>query len=238
MLYGFGSNGGRVTTMIGCSVNNSISITSIDTVVSIGSYVAAGTLTLGTSAAVWQGYGNIYNWGTFTITNSGGGVFQENGQHGNPSGSATTINLTSSTYTLSTTDAINAHISFAGSLSAPGTITFPNPPVDRILRYNCFNDTSQPLTLVVTGGTYSVTLAPGTFLDVAVSNGNVIAADGTLSQPSRVGQLTDLSGGTASGTLAAVPAAYSQTEIANALASLSAKVNALELIIHNAGISL
>lgn len=37
--------------------------------------------------------------------------------------------------------------------------------------------------------------------------------------------LTDSSGGTASNTIAAIGGTYSQTEVANAIASLAAKVN-------------
>lgn len=39
--------------------------------------------------------------------------------------------------------------------------------------------------------------------------------------------LTDNSGGTASDTIAAIGGTYSQTEVANAIASLAAKINAL-----------
>lgn len=42
-----------------------------------------------------------------------------------------------------------------------------------------------------------------------------------------VADLTDNSGGTASGTIAVIGATYSQTEVANAIASLAAKINAL-----------
>lgn len=42
-----------------------------------------------------------------------------------------------------------------------------------------------------------------------------------------IATLTDDSGGTASDTIAAIGATYSQTEVANAIASLTAKVNAL-----------
>lgn len=60
------------------------------------------------------------------------------------------------------------------------------------------------------------------------------------SQPTRVGQLTDNSGGSATGTIAAITAGagYTQADMLaakNAIASLTAKVNALELIMHNKG---
>lgn len=55
-----------------------------------------------------------------------------------------------------------------------------------------------------------------------------------VGQASRVGQLTDSTGGTVSSTLAA---GITDTVAKNAIASLAAKVNALELIVHNTGIS-
>jgi pectate lyase-like protein len=58
-----------------------------------------------------------------------------------------------------------------------------------------------------------------------------------VSQAARAGQLTDNSGGTASATIAVVPSTYSQSELANALASLAKKINALETIIHSVGLS-
>lgn len=44
---------------------------------------------------------------------------------------------------------------------------------------------------------------------------------------STIAELTDSSGGTASGTIAAIGGTYSQSEVANAIASLAAKVNSL-----------
>jgi hypothetical protein len=53
-------------------------------------------------------------------------------------------------------------------------------------------------------------------------------------QAARAGQLTDSTGGSVSGTLAA---GITDTVAKNAIASLAAKVNALETIIHNLGLS-
>jgi hypothetical protein len=50
-------------------------------------------------------------------------------------------------------------------------------------------------------------------------------------QPTRIGALTDSSGGTASGTIAAI----SDTATKNAVASLVSKVNALEALLSAAG---
>lgn len=53
-------------------------------------------------------------------------------------------------------------------------------------------------------------------------------------QASRVGQLTDSTGGTPSTTL---PAGITDTNAKNAIASLAAKVNALETVLHNKGLT-
>lgn len=53
----------------------------------------------------------------------------------------------------------------------------------------------------------------------------LIPASGT--QTAAITDLTDNSGGTAADTIAAIGATYSQTEVANAIASLAAKVNEL-----------
>ena len=53
----------------------------------------------------------------------------------------------------------------------------------------------------------------------------ILSESGT--QGSAIADLTDSSGGTASDTLAAISATYSQSEVANSIASLAAKVNAL-----------
>lgn len=47
------------------------------------------------------------------------------------------------------------------------------------------------------------------------------------SDGSTITDLTDNSGGTAADTIAVIGATYSQTEVANAIASLAAKINAL-----------
>jgi hypothetical protein len=46
-------------------------------------------------------------------------------------------------------------------------------------------------------------------------------------QPSAITDLTDNSGGTAADTIAAIGATYNQTEVRNAIASLAAKINAM-----------
>jgi hypothetical protein len=74
---------------------------------------------------------------------------------------------------------------------------------------------------------------------------NIAQAGGTLSfygakqqqQQTRVRQLSDKSGGTAADTIALIPNTYNQSELANTIASLTAKINALEAIVHNLGLS-
>lgn len=58
-----------------------------------------------------------------------------------------------------------------------------------------------------------------------------------VAQPARVGQLTDGTTGTPSNTIPDAGAVYVQATINNIHASLLAKINALELIIHNLGAS-
>ena len=48
-----------------------------------------------------------------------------------------------------------------------------------------------------------------------------------MAEGAAVVPLTDNSGGTASNTIADVPAAYNEANLANAIASLTAKVNAI-----------
>lgn len=49
----------------------------------------------------------------------------------------------------------------------------------------------------------------------------------SAAQPSAITNITDNSGGTASGTIAAIGATYDQDEVRNAIASLAAKVEEL-----------
>ena len=56
-------------------------------------------------------------------------------------------------------------------------------------------------------------------------------------QPSNIGQLTDSSGGTASTTIAAIGGTYAQAEVANAVASLAAKINSLERALEDAQVT-
>ncbi len=58
-----------------------------------------------------------------------------------------------------------------------------------------------------------------------------------IARPTRAGQLTDSTTGTPSGTIADVGAAFSQSGLNNIHASLLAKINALETILHNLGLT-
>jgi hypothetical protein len=63
-----------------------------------------------------------------------------------------------------------------------------------------------------------------------------------LTEPSRVGQLTDSTGGSVTSTLASIAAgtSYTQADMVaakNAIASLAAKVNALEVALHSLGLT-
>lgn len=53
-----------------------------------------------------------------------------------------------------------------------------------------------------------------------------------LGDPANVALLTDNSGGTPSDTLADVPGAYTEATLANQIASLAAKINAILTVMH------
>lgn len=65
--------------------------------------------------------------------------------------------------------------------------------------------------------------------------GPLIPSTGT--QTAAIVDLTDNSGGTSADTIAVISATYSQTEVANAVASLAAKVNALNAALQAAGVT-
>lgn len=59
----------------------------------------------------------------------------------------------------------------------------------------------------------------------------------TVDAPAHITSLTDNSGGTASDTIAAIGATYSQTEVRNAVASLAAKIESLTVALEAAGVT-
>lgn len=63
----------------------------------------------------------------------------------------------------------------------------------------------------------------------------LISASGT--QTAAIVDLTDNSGGTGTDTIAVIGAAYSQTEVANAIASLSDKITELNAALQAAGVT-
>ena len=63
----------------------------------------------------------------------------------------------------------------------------------------------------------------------------LLNASGT--QPSAITDLTDNSGGTAADTVAAIGGTYSQSEVANAIASLAAKINELNAALQAAQVT-
>lgn len=65
--------------------------------------------------------------------------------------------------------------------------------------------------------------------------GPILPASGT--QTDAITDLTDNSGGTADDTIAAIGAAYDQDEVANAIASLAAKINDLNAALQAAQIT-
>lgn len=97
-----------------------------------------------------------------------------------------------------------------------------------------------------TGGTLNASSGGGTTpgaVNIQVAGATKIKADATgiglyggatTAQPTRVGQLTDSTGGSATSTLAS---GITDVNAKNAIASLAAKVNALELALHNLGVT-
>lgn len=63
----------------------------------------------------------------------------------------------------------------------------------------------------------------------------LLNASGT--QPTAVVDLTDNSGGTSADTIAAIGGTYSQSEVANAIASLAAKINELNAALQAAQVT-
>lgn len=110
------------------------------------------------------------------------------------------------------------------------------------------------LTFVTTNGSEGITVGvPLTLADakdvaVGTTTGSKIGTGATqklgffgatpVVQPAAAGQvaLTDSSGGTASDTIAAIGATYTQAEVRNAVASLAAKVNTLRTALVNLGL--
>lgn len=72
---------------------------------------------------------------------------------------------------------------------------------------------------------------------IDISNGNTMGFFGSagVTQPTRVGQLTDSTGGTAGATVSNVGPLFSQTTLNNNFASLTAKINAIESRLSAAG---
>lgn len=65
--------------------------------------------------------------------------------------------------------------------------------------------------------------------------GPLLGTSGT--QPSAITDLTDNSGGTAADTIAAIGGTYNQAQVANAIASLAAKVNELNAALQAAQVT-
>jgi hypothetical protein len=75
--------------------------------------------------------------------------------------------------------------------------------------------------------TQSTSVHIGRVVRVAATNTAVVEFDASNGGLGRITELTDSTGGTASDTLADVPGSYTEATLANQLASLAAKVNAI-----------
>lgn len=76
--------------------------------------------------------------------------------------------------------------------------------------------------------------AAGTFLRVQLGRAGADAPG--FAPGAAIASLTDSSGGTASGTLAAISGTYVQAEVRNSIASLNAKIDAILIALREAGI--
>jgi hypothetical protein len=87
----------------------------------------------------------------------------------------------------------------------------------------------------------AITAKVGSLVKMTInSTGIGLYATTPVAQASRVGQLTDSTGGSTSsngGAVVDVGASPDQTKINDNLAKLAARVNALELALHNIGIT-
>jgi hypothetical protein len=99
--------------------------------------------------------------------------------------------------------------------------------------------TYYPLYYVYDVATGVTTLAAGTGAgQITINSAKLAFYDGTpVVQPTRVGQVTDSTGGSPGSTLSAQGSGYSQTAINNALSTIAAYINQLEAIIHNVRLS-
>ena len=68
-----------------------------------------------------------------------------------------------------------------------------------------------------------------------ITRGENVLAYSIEDAPAKVTALTDNSGGSASDTIAVIGATYDQAEVRDAVASLAAKVNALETALRQSG---
>ena len=83
-----------------------------------------------------------------------------------------------------------------------------------------------------------ILIAPGDPVIVGASGQSVGFYGGTpAAQASRAGQLTDSTGGTPSSTIASAGTVFSEGTLNNNFASMAQRINALETIVHNLGLS-
>lgn len=104
-------------------------------------------------------------------------------------------------------------------------------------------DVQSATTLTLTGAAIVLSNAPTTVNSLTANR--LVRTDGSkilgsAAQDSRVGQLTDSTGGSTSsnsGALVDVGGAFDQTKLNDNLAKLAAKINAIETAIHNAAVT-
>jgi hypothetical protein len=96
-----------------------------------------------------------------------------------------------------------------------------------------------PLYFTYNHSTQLMVLATGQGAGLMQFNANAIGLYQTTPtvQPARLGQITDSTGGSPGNTLSAQPSTYNQADLNNAFSTIATYINALELMIHNLGIS-
>jgi hypothetical protein len=151
----------------------------------------------------------------------------------------TTINATTTTYTLAPADYINTYIGLAGTPGGALTVTVPTAPGSSVFRF-IFNNslTGGYGATITTGSGRTVSVPYSTSMEVCVIGANVVPVDAVnYAQPTRAGQLTDSTGGTPGATIASAGTIFNEGTLNNNFASLTQRINALEAMLHNLGLS-
>jgi hypothetical protein len=194
--------------------------------------------TVGATASAWRNFGTIFgaNDGETPAIGFpllGSALETEPLRFGQ-----TTVNVNADTYTMQPADYINTYVGFAGTPGANLTVTCPTVPGSQVTRMIVGNSLTGGYSLTLTaGGSLTVTIPYETAMEVVIVGDNILPVPSYgNAQPTRAGQLTSGAGSAGSST-SDVGSSFSQTTLNNNFATLVAKVNALEAMLHNLGLS-